>query len=309
MNTVKKTKMNINIPNTQIAEAIGITEGAVRKAKANFQAGKSRRYLDYLEAFKRGISLKEYDELKIKEEINKIGRIYTENDKNDNDANIIAVVNFKGGVGKSTIAMLMREYLPDSLIVNLDYQEAEKINPENSTCDFPVLKAQEESLTLDEYIETMTTPSDDKDIPYYKNIILDTQGAEFNEDFDSVLDKITHFIVPMTPGKRSFEKTKMTIETLLDFVNPNAKWCVVVNNYVDDKQFLEEKERIEKEIKPLLGDRLVCISSLKNSKIVPKMENESIDLSKLSLRDRQQVKVFKQRVEKLNREIAEKLFS
>ena len=299
----------VNIPNTKIAEVIGVTEGSVRKAKNNFKAGRSKRYLDYLEAFKKGISIKEYDELKMKEEINKIGKLYKDNDKNQ-DANIIGVVNFKGGVGKSTIAVLMKEYLPDSLIVNLDYQEAEKINPENSTCDFPILKEQEESLTLEEYIETMTMPSEDEHIPTYKNIILDTQGSEFNEDFDSILHKITHFVVPMTPGRRSFEKTKMTIETLLDFgANPNAKWCIVVNNYVDDKQFEEEKIRIEREIKPLLGDKLVCISSLKNSRIVPKMENEGIDLSKLSLREKQQVKVFKQRVEKLNRELAEKLFN
>ena len=302
-------QIDINIPNTKIAEVIGVTEGSVRKAKQNFKSGKSKRYLDYLEAFRKGISIKEYDALKMQEEVKKIEKLYKENDKNQN-ANIIAVVNFKGGVGKSTIAVLLREYLPDSLIVNLDYQEAENINPKNSTCDFLILKEQEESLTLEEYIETMTDSSDDEVMPSYKNIILDTQGAEFNEDFDSILHKITHFIVPMTPGKRSFEKTKMTIETLLDFgANPNAKWCIIINNYTDDKQFEEEKERVEKEIKPLLKDRLACISSLKNSRVVTKMENESIDLSNLSLREKQQVKVFKRRVEKLNKEIAENLFS
>jgi cellulose biosynthesis protein BcsQ len=300
---------NISIPNTKIAEVIGVTESSVRKAKRNFQMGKSKRYLDYLEAFQKGMNIKDYDALKMQEEINKINELYKNNDKSSN-SNIIALVNFKGGVGKSTIAMLLQEYLPDSVIVNIDYQEAENINPDETTIDFQVLKEQEEGLTLKEFIEAVTDPNDKDTGSYFKNVIIDTQGTEFNEDFDSILKDVTHFVIPMTPGKRTRDKTKMTIETLLDFgANPNAKWCIIINKYIDDKQLEEEIEYINKEIKPILKDKLVCISDLKYSKMVSRMENNKMDLKKLSLKEKAQVKVFKKRVEQLNQDLANKLFN
>lgn len=65
--------------------------------------------------------------------------------------NVIAVVNFKGGVGKSTIANLLD--LPNKLIINLDLaQDAKTINT-SQTENFYQLKEDFGIESLNEAIE------------------------------------------------------------------------------------------------------------------------------------------------------------
>ena len=96
---------------------------------------------------------------------------------------VIAIVNFKGGVGKSTIANVLD--LEDKVIINLDVaQDGKKINTDE-TYNFAELK----ELGIDSIEEAIEGAIEGGK----KNIILDTPG-EIGE-FIEALPLIDYFIV------------------------------------------------------------------------------------------------------------------
>jgi hypothetical protein len=78
----------------------------------------------------------------------------------------VAVINFKGGVGKSTIANILD--LPNKIVINLDTQDAENSNF-SDTINYLSLKA-DNALSLDELLSILK--EDGKEW-----VVFDTPGS------------------------------------------------------------------------------------------------------------------------------------
>ena len=214
----------------------------------------------------------------------------------DDKIKIIAIVNFKGGVGKSTIANLID--IKDSIILNIDNtQDAKKINS-IETYNYIDLLNEYGISSLEEII--LGAKESGK-----KTIIIDTPG-EINEIFLDILPEIDFFIVPFTIGDRSEEATISTIQTLNtildDYENRKDKWCLVLNKYLLEEH-LKELDLVFKESKKILGDRLVCKSSLKQSLVIPTIEKKKKTINELIKDNAIAYGAFKAKVKNLNKEI------
>ena len=208
----------------------------------------------------------------------------------------IAIVNFKGGVGKSTIANLLD--LNNKVIINLDIaQDAQKINSDE-TYNFYSLKEEYGIDNIEEAIQGAIEGGK-------KNIILDTPGEI--EQFIESLPLIDYFIVPFTPADRSIEATITTIETINEILNDmkekrNDKWCLVINRFLNDNDLNEFKNVYDK-AKKILKDKLICKTNLKNSQVIPSMERKKMSLKDLIKENPIAYGVFKKRVTELNTNI------
>ena len=171
---------------------------------------------------------------------------------------VIAIVNFKGGVGKSTIANLLD--LPNKLILNLDLaQDAKSINT-SQTENFYQLKEEFGIESLEEAIEGAFEAG-------IENIVLDTPGSL--DEFMEILDKVDYFIIPFTTGERSIDATLNTIEIINSLLNEMSenrkdKWIVILNKYVLEDQIKDLDIAVKEIIKnPVKATPLYAISSIK----------------------------------------------
>lgn len=145
-----------------------------------------------------------------------------------NDTTVIAAISLKGGVGKSTIASALANYIDDSVVIlNLDLaQSASQVN----SCD---------TLDYIEYIEKYTINEILVELgKKYKYIIIDTPGDPTQEVFEA-LQHTNKLIVPMTVGKRTRQATESTLETFFGDSTPLEGTYDVfffLNAYTDKKK-------------------------------------------------------------------------
>jgi len=210
---------------------------------------------------------------------------------------VIGIVNFKGGVGKSTIANLLE--LPDKIILNLDIaQDAKKINT-NETYNFHELK---EEYGIDSVKEAILGAIEGGK----NNIILDTPGEI--SDFIETLPLIDYFIIPFNPANRSINTTLTTIETINSILDDMVekrkdKWCIVLNRYISDSD-LEELEELYNKAKKILNDKLICKTKLKNSQVISTIERKRKTLNDLIKENPIAYGTFKKRIKELNKDLS-----
>jgi len=210
----------------------------------------------------------------------------------------VAIINFKGGVGKSTIANLLD--LPNKVVINLDAQNAKNSNY-SDTINYLELK-DEYGINVQEAMELLKDEGKEW-------IVFDTPGS-ITQELLEIIDDIDYVIIPFTKGNRSKETTLDSIKSLLEVMdNDKVRFALILNMYQDESDIEEELEPIEKEVKKMLKDKYSCSATLKFSKAVSTMEKTKKSIDELDLTNKIAYKAFKKRVKEMNEKLKKCLFN
>lgn len=269
---------------TKIAEFIGKSEGTIR----NMMKKSPQAYMEIIEKYKKYLI-----------EVNIM-----------NQKKTIAVISFKGGVGKSSIANIISNRIKNSTILNIDFgQIASSVNSA-TTIDFGASSEGEQALSEDHSVSEileLLLEDDECDV-----VIIDTPG-DISEEFLDIIEKVDHFILPFKPGPRSSNGTLETYKAIFGegYISGHHKLSVVVNEYVSDEE-RDQEIRAMKEAFALItlpDDLKVDISytSLKVTMVMRTMEKTASSIDTLSAKNKMAYKAAKKRFDALSDDIIEHL--
>lgn len=209
---------------------------------------------------------------------------------------VIAVVNFKGGVGKSTIASILQTNIESSIVFNIDNQDAEKVNPGNTINVLNYLE--EENATIEEIFNVVNQE--------FSTVLIDAPG-ELNEHLIQLLDKVDCFIIPFMDEQRVINTTKDTIKALFDkdiSVTPQNV-LLIHNSFTNDddkdvsKEIIEEVKSDDNLSKEVMFDYAI----FEHSKAIKSMTKKKKSISDLKKENFVAYKIIDNRVNKLMNKI------
>lgn len=180
----------------------------------------------------------------------------------------IAVMGYKGGVGKTTISKLMgdslvNDYKEKTMILNLDFYQTKNVKI-YSTDSINVPKNKD--IDLDEY----------KD---YDNVILDCGGFSDNKDrVIKMIDKIDKIILPTRKGNLSSLELLNVIKDI-----PTSKHIlIIINDFVkmSDKEKGEMVELLKQIIKEVKVKHKYDLLYFKHYETIASLEKLDTDTKK-----------------------------
>lgn len=216
-------------------------------------------------------------------------------------AKLVAFMNFKGGVGKSSFASMLASIFSDSfnkktIILNIALgQPAEDVN-EAETIDFADLLAEDDTITPSMVIGEI--------IEDYDYIFLDTPG-ELSDELIDVMNYIDYFVVPFERGKRVYIDTMICLDAVfgtngIEKTDHVHNIFFIYNKYgsKDPVEALQsDYEKGLNELEVLEGVTFnVGHSSLSRSDAIATMEESQASVDTLSSKNRAAYKVVRRKV-------------
>lgn len=208
----------------------------------------------------------------------------------------LALVNFKGGVGKSTLASIIQTNLDNSVVFNIDNQDAERVNP--GTTINVLNYMDEENATIEELYEIAKQE--------FEIVIIDAPG-ELNENLVALYDEIDYFIVPFLDEHRVVSTTIDTIRSLfhIDITNKKQKVLLIHNELMKEDDKNRGKYIISEVKKDLdfLKDTIFETTVFEYSKAIKSMTRTKKSIHQLKKENFIAYRIVDNRVNKLMKDI------
>jgi len=210
----------------------------------------------------------------------------------------LALVNFKGGVGKSTLASIIQTNLENSVVFNIDNQDAERVNPGETINVLNYME--EENASIDELYSIVNQEFD--------TIIVDAPG-ELNEHLIELYDKIDYFIIPFLDERRVIGTTIDTISSLFnsDMASTKKNVLLVHNELMKDDnkdqgRLIKEEIFKDKELRKILN---LNTTIFEYTKAVKSMTRTRKSIQELKKENFIAYRIVDNRVKKFMKEIKE----
>jgi cellulose biosynthesis protein BcsQ len=213
---------------------------------------------------------------------------------------VIMFIGFKGGVGKTSMSVILNEALHPgkSTILELDIGERIKECTSLDAIDFTELLEINPDLTIEEAISLYKEEAN--------FIILDTPG-EISGLMVSAMQYVDLFIFPTGIDSKEEQRLELTLETtLLDEslgcypIDKELNIMFLFNKYYEDKELalfethkMEKLEPIIEELETVYPSVNVGYSKFKHSKIIPNMSRSKKSVAKLSMEQKVQYRMAK----------------
>lgn len=220
-------------------------------------------------------------------------------------AKFIALVNFKGGVGKSTLSSILASLFSSekdnkkAAVLNIALgQSASSIN-EADTVDFAKVLEADETSTVSEVLASMYED--------YDYVFIDTPG-ELSAELIEIIEHIDYFIIPFDKGRRVFEDTMACMDSIftsgiIDRIDGEHNICLIYNKFNKIDDVLPRGEKFKEAIAQLKipnNNKInLHYTSLSASDAVETMEDKKASIDTLAATNTVAYRIFNTKVKRM----------